>query len=373
MESFFELINKIPKSIYETEKGVSNEVITNLISNGRCVKEFPTLNNKYRFDAKIAPTIIHTNLQNSVQSALKIERTDVETGTEAFFGLGANTELNSLIPGETYTFAIDLYVSSTVGQAADVKLQMGDAVNNNWEWVENNLNSNSYNYNEWIRIYCTKTLRSDSQQTDIRIVLNESFLAQDAILVRFMQLECNAKPSLYANEGSWNASWNAGNIAKLFNLFSSEFDELQSVVNDLSMMRSLDNQKGVILDEIGKIIKEPRRGRNDDDYKIILKIAIQRNLSSGSLKTITQITDILSGNADYFIEELHSAAGDAVLDGSRDLNGERLLNPSSLEPAAIGIYFTGDTSGIDKTFYKEVIKEIKSAGVDAEIDTDEEA
>jgi hypothetical protein len=156
-------------------------------------------------------------------------------------------------------------------------------------------------------------------------------------------------------------------IETLFELFSENFDEHLEVVRDLENLKEIDTRTGAVLDEIGKILKEPRMGRSDEEYRSVLYIAIQRNISGGSLQTVAQITENLSGNADYSIRELHAAAGDTMFDETRPLNGQRLLNPGTAEPAAFEIIFSGETGGIDSDLYKRIINEIKSAGVDAEI------
>jgi hypothetical protein len=156
-------------------------------------------------------------------------------------------------------------------------------------------------------------------------------------------------------------------VELLFRLFCDTFEEHKSVLKELETLRDVRNQKGEVLDEMGKILKEQRRGMSDEEYRVKLLIAIQSNISNGSLKVVTQMTDLLSGNADYLIRETHSVTTDTKFDGNDLFHGKRLLNPGTQTPAKFEVFFTGDTGDIDSDFYQEVIDEIKPAGVEAEI------
>jgi len=178
-------------------------------------------------------------------------------------------------------------------------------------------------------------------------------------------------------------------IAKLFKLMSDEFDELKAVIYDLYKIKDIDQQQGDVLDKIGMIVKEPRKGRNDTDYKEFLKTAIIRNTSNGSLKSIADITKRIAKDLDFTIREGFQYDGSLLnLDGTRFFDGQILLNPNSscAEPAAFSVEMEGPLKIVDSeaqsnsenlegqlkaleipAHLSEMINDIRSAAVKAAI------
>jgi hypothetical protein len=178
-------------------------------------------------------------------------------------------------------------------------------------------------------------------------------------------------------------------IAKLFQLMNDEFDELKAVINDLYKIKDIDQQQGDVLDKIGMIVKESRKGRNDKDYKEFLKTAILRNTSNGSLKSIADITKRIVKDLDFTIRE-GLQYDDSLLkfDGSRFFDGQILLNPNTpcAEPAAFRVEMEGPLKILDSeaqsnsenlegklkaleipAHLSEMINDIRSAAVKAAI------
>ena len=178
-------------------------------------------------------------------------------------------------------------------------------------------------------------------------------------------------------------------IAKLFQLMNDEFDELKAVINDLYKIKDIDQQQGDVLDKIGMIVKESRKGRNDKDYKEFLKTAILRNTSNGSLKSIADITKRIVKDLDFTIREgLQYDDSLLKLDGSRFFDGQILLNPNTpcAEPAAFRVEMEGPLKILDSeaqsnsenlegqlkaleipAHLSEMINDIRSAAVKAAI------
>lgn len=152
-------------------------------------------------------------------------------------------------------------------------------------------------------------------------------------------------------------------IIKLFTLYSESFDELKSVIDDLSELKEIQIQTGAVLDEIGKIVKESRRNLMDEEYRGFLHIAIQRNRSSGSLKTISQLVRLVIQTTDYTIRDLHNAK-DTTFDGLGKFNGLSLLNPGTAEPAAFDVHVPDES---DIEYINNLVQELKSAGVRSEV------
>lgn len=153
-------------------------------------------------------------------------------------------------------------------------------------------------------------------------------------------------------------------IAKLYKLYSEEFDELKKVTEDIGKLRLISDQKGAILDEIGKIVREPRRNLTDDEYRGYLYIAILRNISSGSLDTISQLVKLVSQNTDYSIRDMQKIK-ETFFDSTQSLNGTRLLNPGHGQPAKFDVTVSLDEN--QKEYLKNLLNEIKSAGTTFEV------
>jgi hypothetical protein len=151
-------------------------------------------------------------------------------------------------------------------------------------------------------------------------------------------------------------------LVKLFKLYSDEFDELKRVSDDLAILKEIKTQKGDVLDELGKILKEPRSGMTDEEYRRFLYKAIQKNISSGSLKSVIQMADILT-ERHYKIREMYSVVEDQLLDGQIFLNGKRLLASTTPNPATVEISLSDQEQKIDEATFFNVMKEIKPAGV----------
>jgi hypothetical protein len=159
-------------------------------------------------------------------------------------------------------------------------------------------------------------------------------------------------------------------IARLFKLFSEEFDELKAAIDELSILKDIERQKGAVLDEIGRIVRESRKGRNDEDYRVFLKIAIKRNTSTGSLKAVAELTKSIAKDLDYNIREHLFDGGTVYLGGTRFFDGEILLNPNAdaAEPAAFEVEIEGDINALKVPDHlTEVINDIRSAGVKAAV------
>ncbi len=158
-------------------------------------------------------------------------------------------------------------------------------------------------------------------------------------------------------------------IAKLFRLFSEEFDELKAVADELSLLRDIEKQKGAVLDKIGSIVKEPRKGRSDEDYRVFLSIAIKRNKSTGSLEAVADLTKSIAKGLDYHIRE-HEYDDTIYLDGTRLFDGQMLLAPygNSAQAAAFDVEIEGDIDELKVPDHlADVINDIRSAGVKAAV------
>ncbi len=78
-------------------------------------------------------------------------------------------------------------------------------------------------------------------------------------------------------------------VQKLLNVGTVETQELEDVVFSLISERTLESAQGANLDQIGKIVGEPRDGLDDKTYRKFVKIRIRANRSNGNAIEITAI------------------------------------------------------------------------------------
>ena len=92
----------------------------------------------------------------------------------------------------------------------------------------------------------------------------------------------------------------ATNLNIILEIFSTPFDDLKVVFNDLKNILNLESAQGTQLDLIGSIVGEKRNGRSDSDYIIAIQFKIFKNTSRGfvddvvkALKFITSATKVI--------------------------------------------------------------------------------
>lgn len=125
------------------------------------------------------------------------------------------------------------------------------------------------------------------------------------------------------------------NINDLLQAFLMEVNIIGEAFNDLYNKRNLADAEGIQLDQIGKILKEPRQGRDDDEYRKYLYIRTFVNSVSG---TIPEIED--------------------VIDKTEDVSFIQVFN---LYPASVYIYIK--TKTIPDPSLVDLITEVLPAGV----------
>ncbi|MBD8026413.1 hypothetical protein H9636_07045 [Ureibacillus sp. Re31] len=79
------------------------------------------------------------------------------------------------------------------------------------------------------------------------------------------------------------------NLSKLIKIFSDELLSLEQTVNTVAEWKDIEKAEGLVLDDIGTNLNQPRGVATDQVYRILLKSKIARNLSDGSINTIIQV------------------------------------------------------------------------------------
>lgn len=90
--------------------------------------------------------------------------------------------------------------------------------------------------------------------------------------------------------------------------FVNQIQDLEIMFFQLLNEVTLDNAIGVQLDGIGAIVGEEREGRNDDDYRLAIRVRILLNLSNGTPEEILTIVDTMLGDRDLEFLEYFPAA-----------------------------------------------------------------
>lgn len=85
--------------------------------------------------------------------------------------------------------------------------------------------------------------------------------------------------------------------------------DVEDVVNDLWIFRSLNQAQGVQLDEIGAIVGAPRTpGESDDDYRIDIQFQIFINSSNGEPETLYAVSRFVTNTPTVGYREYWPAA-----------------------------------------------------------------
>lgn len=152
---------------------------------------------------------------------------------------------------------------------------------------------------------------------------------------------------------------------KLWFLAATQFSELNNLQNSLQVLRDINAASGLYLDKIGELVNEPRLGRDDEEYRLFIKVAISSNRSPGTIPSVIEIARVISGEeVDFDLQEMHTLTGELFLDNSRFLDGTDALNPFEARPASFNIVFNGAVSllRIPKNLSRFIDK-IRAAGI----------
>lgn len=153
-------------------------------------------------------------------------------------------------------------------------------------------------------------------------------------------------------------------VGKLWQLYSEKLDEFDTLRISLGVLRDINSAEGVILDRIGDIVGETRDGREDQEYRLFVKIAIAKNLCGGSIPEIITIAKLISIGQTFKITELHDLPVEYFLDGDGLFNGSSTFYPGRRREGAFEIEFEGDihTLTLPKGLTKAV-NQIRAAGI----------
>lgn len=97
------------------------------------------------------------------------------------------------------------------------------------------------------------------------------------------------------------------NIEALLDAINVEVQRYEDEVMDLSDVLDIDLMGGVNLDNIGKIVGQPREGRSDADYRVAIRAKIGVNYSSGTPDEVIASFERITGSTDVTYAEDYPA------------------------------------------------------------------
>lgn len=126
------------------------------------------------------------------------------------------------------------------------------------------------------------------------------------------------------------------NIQSALVSFDLQFNKIEQVFYDMFTKLWLSDATGEQLDIIGVHVGIPRQGLSDNDYKDLLEVKIQLNISSGEPESLISAVRILYGTNDIeYAPEYPAKVGLYVENQTYTLNEALLL--LELLPAGVGL------------------------------------
>ncbi len=107
-------------------------------------------------------------------------------------------------------------------------------------------------------------------------------------------------------------------LTEFLTVFVDQIQELEDVYFQIFENRTIDTAVGEQLDGLGEIIGEDREGRDDDEYRLALRVRILLNKCSGSPEQIIEIMSLATGGRTvHLVEWPHGA--EALVDGDMEM------------------------------------------------------
>lgn len=94
------------------------------------------------------------------------------------------------------------------------------------------------------------------------------------------------------------------NLAALISIYVAKAQELEEVLWDVFILRSIENATAHQLDMLGAIVGQARLGMVDDDYRLCIRARIRVNLSSGTTNELLGIIrPLVTGGTVSLVDE----------------------------------------------------------------------
>lgn len=157
-------------------------------------------------------------------------------------------------------------------------------------------------------------------------------------------------------------------VGKIWALAATQGDEINTTVEAMKDLEFIFGQTGVNLDQIGTLVLQTRAGTDDDEYRLLLAIAIAKKFSGGSLSEIIEIGRSLTAleGSSFRVIEGYENVQPTFLDGAGFLDGENPLSGSSYRDATVEIRSEGDVDLLTvPALVAAMLQQIRAAGITA--------
>lgn len=114
-------------------------------------------------------------------------------------------------------------------------------------------------------------------------------------------------------------------LAKLIEIYTRPFQELEDVFWQLYTERRINVATGVHLELIGKILLEPRGGLSDADYRAVLRAKARVLFSNGTGPNLIQIAMLFLESTLFTYEEFYPASVEMRITDANAASRVRLL------------------------------------------------
>ena len=105
------------------------------------------------------------------------------------------------------------------------------------------------------------------------------------------------------------------NTYKLIKIFADELTEVKETLELTEEWRDIEKTEGATLDLLGADLGEPRRNRNDSDYRNAILFAIVKNTSGGDIERLNEVFETAIGDNFIGVQETWSQTDGAEYDG----------------------------------------------------------
>lgn len=135
------------------------------------------------------------------------------------------------------------------------------------------------------------------------------------------------------------------NLQALVKMFLEELQEVEDALATLANSKDIDNISGVWLDYVGMIINEPRKGREDKDYKPALKLRIAISTANGTHSDVTEIVKVYTKSSKIVLAQGILSWGNLIFDGKEGLDGTLIELVQAIIPVTTSVVVMNNTNG----------------------------
>lgn len=139
------------------------------------------------------------------------------------------------------------------------------------------------------------------------------------------------------------------NYIRLLEIFLEELQEVEEAFNDLSKIKDVDSVVGIWLDYIGKIVGEPRKSREDEEYRLALQLKISINTSEGTAPAIREIISTYTKSDKLRLAEGIVSWGHLIFNGVENSGSDLLKLLQDIIPVTTSMVVMQDTE--NKCFF----------------------